>query len=93
MLPMDEEQRAETTRSPCSPQSAEGMEYTDTLSPSHVENIAPTSLLVSVVKAMIKQETDYRYGRYRPDGCVSNSIKDKWRQDICHWVRRITFLF
>mmetsp|Transcript_11301 Transcript_11301/g.25336 ORF Transcript_11301/g.25336 Transcript_11301/m.25336 type:complete len:364 (+) Transcript_11301:270-1361(+) len=81
------EERIAVSRSPCSPLSAEAVARADECSQEE-DQIAATSLLVSVVKAMIRQEEAvYAYASYRPDDCcTSNGIKEKWRQDICHWT-------
>ena len=51
--------------------------------------------MVEVVRTMMKQEDNvYAYERYRPPECQTVGIKEKWRQDICHWVskRRVLLL-
>jgi len=73
--------------SPSSPQStATGVMDDDS---THQRDVLPLAL-VGIVRAMMRQEEDvYAYHRYRPGGCQTTSIKEKWRQDICHWVSSV----
>lgn len=70
--------------SPSSPQStATGVTDDDS---THQSDVLPLAL-VGIVRAMMRQEEDvYAYHRYRPDGCQTTAIREKWRQDICHWT-------
>ena len=73
--------------SPSSPQStATGVTDDDS---THQSDVLPLAL-VGIVRAMMRQEEDvYAYHRYRPDGCQTTAIREKWRQDICHWVSSV----
>ena len=73
--------------SPSSPQST-ATSVTDDDS-THQSDVLPLAL-VGIVRAMMRQEEDvYAYHRYRPDGCQTTAIREKWRQDICHWVSSV----
>ena len=81
--------------SPPSPQStaASAMECDcDTSSPRDAD-MSKNSPMVEVVRTMMKQEDNvYAYERYRPSECQTVGIKEKWRQDICHWVSKTRVL-
>lgn len=82
--------------SPPSPQStaASAMECDcDTSSPHRDADMSTNSPMAEVVRTMMKQEDNvYAYERYRPPECQTVGIKEKWRQDICHWVSKMRAL-
>lgn len=82
--------------SPPSPQStaASAMDCDcDASSPRRGGGMSTNSSMVEVVTTMMKQEVNvYAYERYRPPECQTVGIKEKWRQDICHWVSKTRVL-
>ena len=85
------------------PSASDGESSSFGFSPSSPQSTAASAMecdcdsanssMVEVVRTMMKQEDNvYAYERYRPSECQTVGIKEKWRQDICHWVSKTRVL-